>query len=270
MDVPKLLSRGRSAEVYDWGDGKVLKLFYDGTSSGRVKSEAAITDSVYRSGLPVPEVFATIEWNNRLGIVFEKIDGISMLDACIENPQKAEEYGRTLAILHRRIHEKRIEALPDLLPLLIRNVRNTGCLTIDQKQKVVDLLERQTEGFQLSHMDFHPDQVLITENGPCVIDWETACRGNPLSDVARTTLILRIGEIYRPTRISTQDLGRIRSALLSTYLDQYFGAPGRKSPQTMAVWDLVAAIARLSEAIDGEEQHLKQIVVNKLEACGAI
>ena len=265
-----MLSRGRSAEVYCWGDGKVLKLFHAGTPSGRVNSEANITDSVYRAGLPVPEVFETIEWNNRHGIVFEKIDGISMLDACIEKPQNAEEYGRQLVFIHGRIHDTSIEELPDLLPLLIQKVRNTECLSVDQKQKVMDLLESQIDEFRLCHMDFHPDQVLITENGPRVIDWETACRGNPLSDAARTALILRIGAIARPADISKRCLDRIRDALLSSYMKQYFGLTDRVSTRTMAVWDLVAAVARLAEAIEGEEQQLTRTIANKIEACGVI
>jgi thiamine kinase-like enzyme len=267
---PELLARGRSAEVFAWGDGKVLKLFYDNCAPDRANSEAKITDSVFRAGLPVPEIFETIEWDNRQGIVFEKIDGISMLDACIKNPQNAEEYGILLANIHRKIHKVAIETLPNLQPLLIQLIRKSVHLSAEQKKKVVSLLENQTNGFQLCHMDFHPDQVLITEKGPHVIDWESGCHGNPLADVARTALILRIGEISRPTSISKQDLDEIRSPIISNYLDQYFSNPSRESSQTMVVWDLVAAIARLAEKIDGEERQLKLIIEKKKETCDEI
>lgn len=91
MKKPELLSRGRSAEVYTWEDGKVLKLFHESRSSDQVKSESKIADFVFMAGLPVPAVFETIKWKKRLGIVYEKMDGVSMLDACLENPQGAEK-----------------------------------------------------------------------------------------------------------------------------------------------------------------------------------
>ena len=270
ISTSEILSRGRTAEIYNWEDAKVLKLFHDWCSPVWAKSEAKITDLVYRAGLPVPQVFETIEWNGRQGIVFEKIDGISMLDACIENPQHAEEYGRLLAEIHQKIHSTAIETLTDLLPVLVQSVRDSGALPAERKQVIVNVLENQAGRSQLCHMDFHPDQVLITKKGPRVIDWETACHGNPLADVARTSLILRIGEIPRATSISKQSLDRIRKSLLSAYVDQYFSNQIRESTQTMVVWDLAAAIARLAEKIDGEEQQLKRIIENKIEACGDI
>jgi len=270
MAIPELLSRGRSAEVYNWGDDKVLKLFYEGHSADQVISEAKVTDSVFRAGLPVPEVFETTDWKNRFGIVFEKIDGISMLDACIENPQNAGKYGKILANIHHKIHDTSIEALPDLIPSLVQKVRSTNNLSADQKQKVVNLLENQADHFKLCHMDFHPDQVLISENRSCVIDWETACQGVPFADIARTLLILRIGESPRQTSISNRELDKIRNSLIANYLDQYFISSTRESSQTMVAWELVAAITRQAEAIGGEERKLKQIIEDKIEVYDAM
>lgn len=41
--------------------------------------------------------------------------------------------------------------------------------------------------------DFHPDNVLLAARGPVIIDWPDATRGQPLADVARTSLLLRLG-----------------------------------------------------------------------------
>ena len=265
-----MIARGRTAEIFSWEDGKVLKLFHDWCPRQWTENEAKITDLVYRADLPVPRVFETIEWSGRRGIVFEKIDGISMLDACIANPQHVEEYGRLLADLQHKIHNSSIEFLPDLLPVLVHSVRKSKALSAERKQMVLDLLENQPKRYQLCHMDFHPDQVLITKMGPRVIDWETACQGNPLADVARTSLIVRIGQIPRAINISNQELDRIRESLLSAYLDQYFKTQTTEIAQTMNVWDLVAAIARLAEGIDEEEQHLELITEEKIKTCGEI
>ena len=41
------------------------------------------------------------------------------------------------------------------------------------------------------HLDLHPDNVLVSDKGPVVIDWTNARSGEPDHDVALTWLILR-------------------------------------------------------------------------------
>ncbi len=50
------------------------------------------------------------------------------------------------------------------------------------------------DGDQVCHGDFHPDNIMLTPAGPRVIDWNNATSGNPLADIAWTSLILRMGE----------------------------------------------------------------------------
>lgn len=131
---------------------------------------------------------------------------------------------------------------------------------------MVAYLESQTEECRLYHMDFHPDQVLISEKGLRVIDWETSGNGNPLMDVVRTVLTLNIGEIPRPTGILIQDLNSMRSALISAYVSQYFSNQNRTGARSSIAWDLAAAIARFDEKIDGKEQQLEGIIKKKSAA----
>ena len=45
------------------------------------------------------------------------------------------------------------------------------------------------EGERLLHLDFHPDNVLLSQRGPVVIDWTNARAGDPAFDVAMTWVI---------------------------------------------------------------------------------
>ena len=45
-------------------------------------------------------------------------------------------------------------------------------------------------GDRLVHLDLHPMNVMITPTGPIVIDWPNAARGDPLTDVAVTLVLL--------------------------------------------------------------------------------
>ena len=61
------LARGRTADVYAWGDGWVLKLFQSWMDRPTIEQEARITRLVRASGLPVPVVGEIVEVDGRGG-----------------------------------------------------------------------------------------------------------------------------------------------------------------------------------------------------------
>ena len=61
------------------------------------------------------------------------------------------------------------------------------------KKCALKVLERLPDDKFLCHGDFHPDQIIMSPKGPIVIDWITAIKGSPASDVAQSSLVLRLG-----------------------------------------------------------------------------
>jgi len=55
-------------------------------------------------------------------------------------------------------------------------------------------------GDALLHRDLHPDNVILTEDGPSVIDWEGAVRGPAQADLALTWVIVTTSEVPGSTR----------------------------------------------------------------------
>jgi aminoglycoside phosphotransferase (APT) family kinase protein len=45
-------------------------------------------------------------------------------------------------------------------------------------------------GDRLLHLDLHPGNVILTADGPCVIDWSSVARGAAGADLAHTWLVL--------------------------------------------------------------------------------
>ena len=83
---------GNTAEVFDYGDGKVCKLFYEGYPKEAAEREFRNATEVERLVFPVPKVFEMVESEGRTGIVYEKIIGKSMLECILENPDRAGFY----------------------------------------------------------------------------------------------------------------------------------------------------------------------------------
>ncbi|MFL7794515.1 MAG: phosphotransferase family protein [Anaerolineae bacterium] len=128
------------------------------------------------------------------------------------------------------------------------------------KEQVLRTLDRLLDGDVVCHGDYHPDNVIISSRGSVVIDCMNATRGNPLADVARTSLMCRVGAAppgaSRSVRWSTR-LGQ--GAFHTLYLREYFSrrSVGREQ---LEAWIPVVAAARLAERIPEEEDRLVALV----------
>lgn len=79
-----MLGVGNTAEVFEYGEGKVCKLFFAGYPKEAVEREYRNAMEVERLGLPAPKVYETVTLDGRNGIVYEKIEGKSMLECIFE------------------------------------------------------------------------------------------------------------------------------------------------------------------------------------------
>ena len=158
---PKI-AEGRDSEIFEHGEGRVFRRTF---VSRNLTGEANVMNYVRGRGYPVPEVFDAGEgW-----LVMERITGVDLLDTIKKTPAGLRETARTLADLHTRLGAI---AAPDWL------IEAPG-----------------PEGDRLVHLDLHPMNVMVTADGPVVIDWSNAKRGVPEIDAANTWALLKCGEL---------------------------------------------------------------------------
>jgi serine/threonine protein kinase len=112
--------------------------------------EAHIMEHVRSHAFPVPRVYEV----RPDALVLERISGPTMGDDLRRRPWMTSRHVRTLVELHERLH--RVEL----------------------------------EGACVVHFDLHPENVLLSPNGPVVIDWTNARSGEAAKDIAMTWLIL--------------------------------------------------------------------------------
>jgi thiamine kinase-like enzyme len=187
------IAEGRTAVVYSWDDNHILKLYRDWCPPDWADYEARIARAVFAAGVPSPAAGETIEINGRRGLIYERLDGVSMLQDMNARPWMLFKHARRLAELQIEIHRQSISGLPSYKERLHRDIRDTKHLSADLQDKLLARLAALPDGQSLCHGDYHPGNILITRRGPVVIDWMTACTGVPAADVARTNLLLTIG-----------------------------------------------------------------------------
>ena len=255
------IAEGATAEIFAWDEDKILKLYREGASPGEAEQEAACASIAYDAGLSTPAVIDTIIVENRQGIVFERVHGVTMLEAINAHPQKLIPYAHLLAELQVGIHARTASKLSSQRRRLQRTIQSVSGLAIETKAAILNDLDRLPDDNAICHGDFHPENILLTTDEPVIIDWVDATQGSPLVDVARTTLLLRFSEL--PPSMNErhrQKITEIRHLFCEAYLEHYTHIQST-SRKAIARWELSAAAARLSEGIgNGEKAELLEII----------
>lgn len=157
---PEVIAEGRDTEIVDHGPGLVLRRPKRPRS---LAAEAEVMEWVVAHGYPCPRPVELVED----GLVMERIEGVSMLDDVIAHPWHLRPLATMLADLHDRLHHLPV---PEGLP------------------------EPFGPGTSLVHGDLHPGNVMLTADGPLVIDWTNAARGPAGADLAVTWLLMAAAE----------------------------------------------------------------------------
>jgi uncharacterized protein (TIGR02172 family) len=265
-NLEKPFATGRTAEIYSFGDEKVLKLFFPTIPQSWIDREATVGRYIQEAQLPVPKVFERVKVNNRDGVVYERIDGPSLLNQVGRMPWKAVQYAHLLASLHAQIHKVTAPSNLETQREWARGgIPDTDKLSKETKESVLNLLDTMPDGNQLCHGDFHPGNIIVTHRGPVIIDWMTASRGTAGGDVGRTSIILEAAQAPEGTPMRWL-LEWVRKSFLATYLKTYFQLmPLEKS--TFIAWrTIMAANFFVDVSLPGEGANLLAIIENGIKS----
>jgi uncharacterized protein (TIGR02172 family) len=259
MDLGKPIAYGRTAEIYAWKDGQILKLFHPFMKKEWIDSEARTSVLVQASGLPTPHVGETVKVEDRWGLIFQKIEGPSMLKRINQKPLLAFSMAIKLGKLHAATHKLHADTLPSQRARLTDRIQRADELNDAVKTWLLEELAALPDDNTVCHGDFHPDNILMTRDGPVIIDWSDACQGNPTADIARTLLMLA-GGAPPPEVKMNPIIGLGRSYFTRLYLYGY-SSVHRIDWDQLRRWKPLVAAARLREQISEEQETLVRIVM---------
>jgi len=238
--VLELLAEGRTAEVFAYGEGRVLKLDRPDWN-GLSEFEGTLLADLADAGLPVARPHGTVTVEGRSGLILDRVDGPSLLEVLLASgPEQVERLAERFAALQLQINKMTIAGLPELVPRLRREIEdsvpdNALCA------ELLGLLAELDDGTRgVCHYDFHPLNVLTGPDGWVVIDWLTVADGPRAADLARTLVLWG----RWPTGPVVSFLRTVRRA----------GSASRGlDDDRLDAWVRVAAAARLAEGFEGED-----------------
>jgi aminoglycoside phosphotransferase (APT) family kinase protein len=211
-----LLARGRDCDVFALDNMRVLRRYRRGRGRS-MENEAAIMERARTNGYPVPRVHDV----SGVDLVMDRIEGSTMVEEMARRPWALRRYARMLASLHHQLHD--IPA-PDGLNAPLG------------------------DGAVIVHLDLHPLNVIMAPQGPVVIDWTNAARGDGNADVAMTWLLIMSGQ--PDESVFTRLMARLgRSLFAKPFLARFM----RKD--VMAHLDAVAAYKLVDQNMSEAEQR---------------
>jgi Ser/Thr protein kinase RdoA (MazF antagonist) len=261
----RLLGREREAEVFAWGDCQVVKLFRPNWPIAVAEYEARAARVAYDRGILTPRVDEVVVLDGRVGIIFERVDGPSMLDFATTRPWCLWSCARALAELQFAVYQCAAPQLRSARSSAERRVDSAPALSAGLKRSVLRAWAQLPDGDRLCHGDLHPDQIIVSSGGMVIIDWADAVRGNPLADIARTSLILRVSPLppgaSLPMRLISQAFRRMFHAEYLRHILQLTSA----TEGQLSAWEAPVAAARLCEEIPGKTERLMRLVIDGLD-----
>lgn len=248
MKPGNIIGIGNTAVVYELEyskpgeEDKVLKLFNAGYPNEAIESEYRNALAVRDLNFPKPKAYELADWEGRKGIIYDRIKGTSLLDWVL-NTGDVVKCAKYMADLHNTMIHNSISEVPNYKDFLSYHIQNAP-ITTKEQIKAMQILEELPEGDTLCHGDFHPGNIIISEDSAYIIDFMNICQGNYLYDIARTVYLVE----YTPVPEGAGDKAAVlelKKTLADLYLEHM-----KVTREMIQDYITLIAIARKGECPD--------------------
>lgn len=148
--------------------------------------------AVHAVGAPVPEVFEEVTLEGRFGIVLQRLNGPTLMQLMRTGAVTFEQAGAIIAALAMSIHKLRsppeVLSIGDYMKAQLRH--DDGKIPKQIATKILALIDRLPSDDGLCHTDLSPGNVIMTTEGPKLVDWVGVMRGPPVLELGFLRVIL--------------------------------------------------------------------------------
>ncbi len=256
----KIVGQGRHSTVYEYKDNQVLKMFPPDTERGVAEDELSKTLLVKEYGVECPIAHRIVEDQGRFGILIDHVHGPNYLEWMLQHPTALNKLIALFVQEQHEIHMHKVPELSSVKELLWAKIQGCDAVPQEAKDVLFNKMKKLPEGEHLCHLDYHPENIVVSLDGPLVIDWANAAKGNYLADVAMTSVLLEIGTLPLGMSVDNQELlDNTMDRFFASYIREYMKMCG-KGDEELLVWRAPVAAARLAEGIPEEKEGLLRIL----------
>lgn len=248
------IGQGRTAEVFDLENGRVVKLMLPGFPEKELQEELHCAQEVGQFDLPAPKCYGIVEMDGRKGLVYDLAAGESLRRHMLRTGEIEGDMAR-MAQAHRRILGCAYSGGKDIRKWLRWQTERSELLEDTLKKRALEVIDALPDGNALLHGDFHPDNVQFDGERVMVIDWMNLARGCPECDIARTCFLMRDSALPQDMpQAQREEFQQIRRRAAAAYLKEM-----GKTEEQLRPWTTAILAARTAEVPAEEETLLPRI-----------
>ena len=179
----KLIAKGNTAEIYEYGDNLICKLFYPQYPTDYIEHEFHNATMAWELGIRTPKAHRFIMEGERQGIIYDQIVG-EVLSVKFSEPSEPayDAWMDKFVDFHKQLMQYSIDDAISYKDFLKRFATD---------EETIAKINALADGNCFIHGDFHLENVMLDENNKVVlIDMMNVCKGTELYDVARTYFLL--------------------------------------------------------------------------------
>ncbi|WP_029501311.1 aminoglycoside phosphotransferase family protein [Lachnoclostridium phytofermentans] len=185
----KQVGSGGTSNVYEWGDTEVIKIYKPHIEDNVIDNEMHIGQLLNRFLLNIPKYMGSIDYYGKRALIYERICGKIMAEPLLAGIYETE-LAYKFAQMHYDIHNKSLDELPSQYDFLKRRILELKSILGNKAAPLINLLDNIPSDNKLCHGDYQPLNIIGEDNKYIVIDWNGACSGNPILDVAWSYMTL--------------------------------------------------------------------------------
>jgi aminoglycoside phosphotransferase (APT) family kinase protein len=248
-----VVARGTRSAIHAYGRGAVVKIPKPATpdnwmAEDWIQFEAQYAEAARAAGAPAARLLGIESIDGRPASVWERIEGPTMWQQLLDRPDRSVQCGRRLADLQLALFELVPPvALPSQRDRLVSKIRLAAAKVHAGLAQALELIPERVGRLRLCHGDLHPSNVILSREGPVIVDWYDASRGDQVADVARTCLTL-LGDGCAGPRHLPGSNGFMLDSLTRAYLERLWG-PLELDHDRLERWQGINAVARMAEGL---------------------
>ena len=191
-----VIGKGFFGTVYRLDNDTIVKLYNspDSDSIRMIENERKMARTAFIKGIPTAISYDTVRCGNHYGSVFELLEAKTMNEILVADLSKADELVREYAEFVKLVHNTAMDAgaLPSAVDAYAGYLETIRKYISDEcYDRIKALFEKMPEDHHVVHGDFHMKNIMLTKEGPMLIDMDTLNEGNPVFDLGSIYCVYR-------------------------------------------------------------------------------
>ena len=188
----ELIGGGAFSKVYRLDPETIVKVFTSSIATlAGAEKDRMISREVFLHDIPTAIAYDVVKVGDKYGLVYEMIDADTVAGTLSKHPERLEELSLKMAHLMKKLHTTEFApgTFPDARDFLHRWAGlpfRKGLISAEDKALLDAFIDRIPDRNTFVHMDYHPKNVMLSNNELVLIDVGDSGLGHPIADLLVT------------------------------------------------------------------------------------